>query len=373
MKILKFLTLLLVIFISCEELEDEFTEDAWQNSRGGPAYSIQQTTDGGYIIAASSSYSIDRTYDYEIVKLTSTGELDWQKCLGGSSDDRAYSVQQTTDDGYIIAGYSASSDGDVSDNHGVYDYWIVKLTSTGELDWQKSFGGMGYDYAYSIQQTTDGGYIVAGRSSSNDGDFSGNHGYGDYLIVKLTSTGEIDWYKLLGGSGIDWAYSIKQTTDGGYIIAGCSSSNNGDVSGHHSDTVYNIDYWIVKLTSAGEIDWQKCLGGSESEYAYSVQQTTDTGYIIAGYSYSFDGDVSENKGDLDYWIVKLTSTGEIDWQKSLGGSESDEAYSIQQTTDGGYIIAGYSRSNAGDVSGNHGSFDYWIIKLTSTGQLDWQK
>jgi hypothetical protein len=351
----------------------------WQKSLGGSgdddARSIQQTTDGGYIIAGYTNSNDDDVlenhggYDSWIVKLTSTGQLDWQKSFGGSSDDGSSSIQQTTDGGYIIAGDCYSDDGDVTMNYGECDYWIVKLSSTGDIDWQKSLGGSSNDWANFIKQTTDGGYIIAGQSNSNDGDVLENHGNYDYWIVKLSSTGQLDWQKSLGGSGDDDARSIQQTTDGGYIIAGFSNSNDGDVLENHGD----YDCWIVKLTSTGDTDWQKSLGGSGDDGAYSIQQTTDGGYIVAGDCYSDDGDVLENHGDYDCWIVKLTSTGDIDWQKSFGGSSNDWANFIEKTTDGGYIIAGDSKSNDGNVSGNHGDYDYWIVKLTSTGQLDWQK
>jgi hypothetical protein len=351
----------------------------WQKSLGGSgsdgALAVRQTFDGGYIIAGySNSNDGDVSgnqgdYDYWIVKLTLTGEIEWQKSYGGSGSDGAYSVQQTTDGGYIIAGDTESDDGDVTFNHGVSDYWIVKLGSTGVIEWQKSLGGSLGDLANIIQQTNDGGYIIAGESSSNDGDVMGNHGNSDYWIVKLTSTGKLTWQKSLGGSSIDRANFIKETNDGGYIIAGESKSDDGDVSENHGD----YDYWIVKLTSTGQIDWQKSFGGSSDDGAYSVQQTADGGYVIAGYSNSDDGDVSENHGDYDYWIVKLTSTGQIDWQKSLGGSSDDGAYSVQQITGGGYIIAGDSKSDDFDVSGNHGGSDYWIVKLNSTGEIEWQR
>ena len=379
MRILKFFILLLVFFASCEKQKDETTKSAWQRTMGGSdldvSWSIQQTNDGGYIITGfSSSNDHDVSgnhgyFDYWIVKITSTGKLDWQKSLGGSDLDLSWSIQQTNDGGYIIAGFSESNDGDVSGNHGKSDYWIVKLTSTGELDWQKSLGGSDRDESYSIEQTNDGGYIIAGCSESNDGDVSGNHGDYDYWIVKLTSTGEIDWQKSLGGSDLERAHSIQQTTDGGYIIAGYTWSNDGDVSGYHGTR----DFWIVKLTSTGKLDWQRSLGGYQNELAYYIQQTTDGGYIIAGESSSGNCDVTDYYGGSDYWIVKLTSTGELDWQRSIGGSDDDYAYSVQQTNDGGYIIAGSSESNDGNVSENHGNYDYWIVKLTSTGELDWEK
>jgi gliding motility-associated-like protein len=293
------------------------------------------------------------------------------KSLGGTGYDYAYSIQQTIDGGYIVAGESNSNDGDVSDNHGEMDFWVVKLTSIGTIAWQKSIGGSGWDQAKSIQQTIDGGYVIAGSSSSIDGDVSGNHGLYDCWVVKLTSIGTIEWQKSLGGSVDEFTRSILQTNDGGYIVAGYSNSNDGDVSGNHG----YFDCWVVKLTSTGTIDWQKSLGGSVNEFAKSIQQTFDGGYIVAGSATSNDGDVSGNQGLLDYWVLKLTNTGVIEWQKSLGGTGYDEATTIQQTNDGGYVVGGFSKSNDGDVSVNYGFGleDCWLIKLTSIGTLEWEK
>jgi uncharacterized protein YaiI (UPF0178 family) len=348
----------------------------WQKCLGGSgsddASSIQQTTDSGYIVAGSSTSNNGDVRgnhggaDYWIVKLKINGDIQWQKSLGGSSNDNASSIQQTTDSGYIVAGTSYSNDGDVSGHHGGSlnaDYWIVKLTKNGDIQWQKSFGGSGNDNASSIQQTTDSGYIVAGTSYSNNDNVRGNHGGADYWIVKLTKNGDIQWQKSLGGSSNDNASSIQQTTDSGYIVAGSSTSNNGDVSGHHGGSL-NADYWIVKLTKNGDIQWQKSLGGSSNDNASSIQQTTDSGYIVAGTSYSNNDDVRGNHGGADYWIVKLTKNGDIQWQKSLGGSGTDYANSIQQTADSGYVVAGSSTSNDGHVSRNHGGYDYWIVKLS---------
>ncbi|MCD6449891.1 MAG: PEGA domain-containing protein, partial [Thermotogaceae bacterium] len=170
----------------------------------------------------------------------------------------------------------------------------------------------------------------------------------------------IIWQKALGGSSKDWAYSIQQTSDGGYIVAGWTRSYyNGDVSEYHG----YIDAWVVKLGESGNIEWQKALGGSEGDEAHSIQQTRDGGYIVAGCTRSNDGDVSGNHGKVDAWVVKLGESGNIEWQKALGGSFWDKAYSIQQTSDGGFIVAGRTASNDGDVSGNHGEVDAWIVKL----------
>ena len=360
----------------------------WNKLLGGDQFeycnSIQQTSDGGYIVAGYSLSSANGdvtginhgNVDYWIVKLNGLGNIVWQKLIGGSSNEYAISVQQTTDGGYIIAGYSNSSaNGDVTGtNHGGYDYWIVKLDLNGVILWNKLIGGTGNERAQCVQQTTDGGYIVAGySSSSSNGDVTGiNHGLDDYWIVKLDLNGAILWDKLLGGNRLDEAQSIQQTAEGGYIIAGLSeSSANGDVTGVNHGSV--ADYWIVKLDSFGTITWNKLIGGPNLDNAYSIKQTTDGGYIVAGLSFSSaNGDVTGiNHGSPDYWIVKLDGSGIITWNQLLGGVGIDQSYSIQQTIDGGYIVAGFSTSSFnGDVTGgNHGAKDIWIIKLGSNGYL----
>ncbi|PCI93602.1 MAG: secretion protein [Flavobacteriales bacterium] len=373
---MKILSFLLIIFLSNLSIAQSIQ---WQKSLGGTnnerANRVKQTTDGGYIIAGES-YSNDGdvsgnhgVQDAWIVKLTNIGGISWQKSLGGTGDERITSIQQTMDGGYIVAGETNSNDGDISGNNGLRDYWIVKLTSLGIITWQKSLGGSSFDHGYNIQQTTDGGYIVTGNSSSNDGDVTGNHGSVDGWIVKLTSTGNITWEKSFGGSSADYLTRIQQTSDGGYVALGSSFSNNGDVTVNNG----SIDYWVIKLTSNGNITWEKSLGGTNSDLGSSIKQTTDGGYIVTGSSDSNDGDITGNKGGFDVWAVKLTSTGIISWQKSLGGTGDDYGVSIQQTIDGKYIIAAYSNSLDGDVTGNHGLNDYWLVKLTTTGVIDWQK
>ncbi|MBP6312233.1 MAG: T9SS type A sorting domain-containing protein [Flavobacteriales bacterium] len=352
----------------------------WQKTFGGNteerATSTQQTTDGGYIVAGyTTSNDGDVTgnhgsSDFWVVKLDPLGNLIWQKTIGGSDRDEANSIQQTTDGGYVVAGRSSSMDGDATGNQGSYDYWVVKLDSLGNLVWEKTLGGSGIDEAYSIQQTTDGGYIVAGNSNSTDGDLTGNQGNFDYWVVKLDPLGNLVWQKTLGGSGNwDKATSIQQCTDGGYIVAGYTTSMDGDVTGNQG----GIDYWVVKLDPFGNLVWQKALGGSDSDIALSIQQCTDGGYIVAGYTASMDGDVTGNQGAFDCWVAKLDPLGNLVWQKTLGESGADYGSSIQQTTDGGYIVAGMFSSD-GDVSGMFpGDYDYWVIKLDPLGNLVWQK
>lgn len=344
----------------------------WQKSYGGTnfdiANSVQQTTDGGYIIAGgSSSQNGDITFtggyrrnDYWIVKTDATGNIIWQKTLGGSGSDVAQSVSQTIDGGYIIAGSSYSTNGDVTGNHGNQDYWIVKLNANGGLVWQKALGGTGSDVATSAQQTADGGYIVCGFTSSNNGNVTGNHGATDYWVVKLNSTGNLLWQKTYGGSSSDDAYSIKQSADGGYFVAGQSSSTDGNVTGNHGSAG---DYWVIKLNAAGSLLWQKALGGTDYDIAFNLSLTNDGGCVVAGTARSVDGNITKPRGDYDYWLTKLNSSGTLNWQLSLGGSDYDEAYAVQQTADSGYVVAGFTFSNDGDVTLTHGNYDFWVVKL----------
>jgi hypothetical protein len=351
----------------------------WTKTYGGSdrdlGYSIQQTTDGGYIIAGgieSTDGEITGNhggFDYWVVKTDPSGILQWQKSYGGSDNDIACSIRQTTDGGYIIAGVSASVNGDITGNHGGDDYWVVKTNASGTLEWQKSYGGSAEDVTASLELTSDGGYIMTGYTDSNNGDITSTNGSRDYWVVKISSSGAIQWQKTYGGSDFDMANSVRQSIDGGYIISGYTSSDDGNVTVNHGGD----DYWIVKTNASGTIQWQKSYGGSDLDVMPKISLTNDGGYILAGHSYSNDGDVTGNHGQLDYWVVKTDQSGTIQWQKSYGGTNYDKANSIQQSTDGGFIIAGYSSSENGDVTGNHGSSDFWIIHTDPNGAIEWQK
>ncbi|MCD4731144.1 MAG: T9SS type A sorting domain-containing protein, partial [Bacteroidales bacterium] len=346
----------------------------WQKSLGGfgedGGFSIIQTEEGGYIFCGQTDAPFQGhqgQMDCWVVKLNEDGNTEWNKCFGGTVMDHGRSVVQTTDGGYFITGISNSNDGDVSGNHGGSDIWVVKLTVSGNIEWQKCLGGSQWEWSNFGIQTSDGGYIIAGSTESNDGDVTGNHGIYDCWIVKLNDSGLIEWSKCLGGSWVDEAYTIKQTNDNGFVMAGRTNSNDGDVSGNHSDSE---DYWVVKLDESGTIQWQKCLGGTDKDIAYSIECTTDNGYIVAGYSMSIDGDLTNNQGYKDYWIVKLNSFGEISWQQNFGGTEEEISTTLKQTSDGGYIIAGFTDSDDGHVSGNHGKEDFWIIKLSTENGIE---
>lgn len=314
-------------------------------------------------------FAIALFLSYSVLLAQTPPSIQWQKSFGGSQSDQAMHGVACSDGGYITIGTTRSTNGDVTGNHGEYDVWVVKTNSNGAMQWQKCFGGTNWDFGKYIQQTADGGFIIAGSTGSNDGDASGNHGSIDAWVVKLNAAGNIEWQKCLGGSSTDEAICIKQTSDGGYIVACNTGSNNGDVT-----VFYGVlDYWIVKLSGTGVIQWQKSFGGSDNEQIYSIRQTADGGYIASGQSKSNNGDVTGNHGNFDYWIIKISTTGTLQWQKSLGGVGSDLGMGITITADGGYIVTGQTDSFGGDVVGNHGSADAWVVKLDATGNKIWQK
>ncbi|MBK7853813.1 MAG: T9SS C-terminal target domain-containing protein [Bacteroidetes bacterium] len=373
----------LVTNLSAQEIE-------WQNTIGGSDHdflsSIQQTTDGGYICGGGSMSNIsgDKTenphggFDYWILKLDISGNIQWQKTIGGNNEDLLHFIKQTSDNGFICGGRSASDfSGNKTENClGGYDYWVIKLDSIGNIQWQNTIGGSSNDYLNSLQLTYDGGYICGGYSYSGISSDKTEIclGDADYWIVKLDNMGIIQWENTIGGSAKDELTSIQQTTDDGYVLGGFSRS---DISGDKTENSLGYDdYWVIKLDSIGNIVWQNTIGGDDGDILSYVQETTDAGYICGGFSYSnISGDKSENRlGDGDYWIIKLDSFGGIQWQNTIGGEVDDYIISIQQTLEGGYICGGYTHSNFSydKTENTQGAQDYWVIKLNSIGNIEWQ-
>jgi triacylglycerol esterase/lipase EstA (alpha/beta hydrolase family) len=337
---------------------------------------MRQTSDGGYIIATRTmSTNGDVTgnhggWDAWLVKLSSAGNLIWQRALGGTGTDEGYSVMETTDGGFVMTGTTNSNDGDVSGNHGDYDAWVVKVNSTGSLQWQRALGGTGFERLQSVRQTSDGGYILTGNTASFDGDVVGNDGGNDLWVVKLNNAGSLVWQKTFGGTGSEQAFSVMQTNDGGYVVAGFTTSNDGDVTGFHGG---GTDLWVIKLNGSGALVWQKALGGSGSDEGARIQQTSDGGYIVVGTTTSNNGDASGNHGGKDIWVVKLNATGSLVWQKELGSTTDDLGSWIQETNDGSFILVGRVSANDGDVSGAHMFLECWVAKVSSAGSLLWQR
>jgi hypothetical protein len=319
----------------------------------------------------------------------------WEKSYGGKHADYLFDAQPTADYGFILAGSSLSDKtGNKTDNnHGDLDYWIWKMDEKGDLDWQKSIGGSGFDLLQSIKNTRDGGFILAGTSSSPN-DFQKKDpckGITDFWVIKLDAKGEELWQRTIGGSGQNELLCAFQTRDGGYMLGGSSSSSPAlitskslpqdtktDIYAKSEKSRGNMDYWIVKLDKAGVVEWQKTYGGQYADLLRSMEQTQDGGYILGGYSNSpQSGDKTlSNKGIGDYWIIKINDVGGIEWQNVYGSNGDDQLYVIHQTADGGYIVGGNSNSTQplttlGGTVGN--GTDYWVLRLDEKGEVIWSK
>jgi len=350
----------------------------WSENYGGfqpdVVNEIEQTPDGGFIIVGWTG-SIDGDVsgnnggsDAWIVKIDQQGTIEWEKNYGGSDNDGASAVKLTADGGFIVVGNSRSNDGDVGANNGLLDSWVIKLDNEGNLEWSQNYGGSGNDSAVDVVEA-DSGYTVLSYSHSTDGDVGENNGLRDFWIIKLSDLGIIEWEHAYGGSTFETPSSIEIDTNGGYMIAGFSGSADGDVGANNGSN----DTWLVKLDNLGNLQWENNYGGSDNDVSYHMEQTSDGGYVLAGRSKSNDGDSPGNNGEHDCWIFKLSATGMLEWTKSYGGSQDDEALSIKETPDGKYLVAGVSLSNDGDVGGNFGAEDSWILKLGSTGDLEWER
>lgn len=406
--------LLPVLLIQCFFLNSIYAQSpeiVWQNTIGGNELDmlkeVTQTSDGGYVLGGYSFSNIsgDKSEDcigdadYWVVRVDSIGNIVWENTIGGTSDDELRTVKQTIDGGYILGGFSNSNiSGDKTEDNIDYmetggDYWVVKLDEEGNIDWQNTIGGNKLDIIFDISVTTDTGYILCGLSYSEESVDKTEHQIGnfaepDYWIVKLDSSGNIEWQNTIGGKLEDVPFSIIQTSDGGYFVGGYSNSGADHDKTEHSQGSY--DYWVLKLDSIGNILWQNTIGGEDVDILLCLNQTIDGGYVLGGYTHSdISGDKTEgcvdNCGYEDCWVVKLDSVGNIEWQNTIGGDFEDQISSISQTYDGGYIIGSRSNSCAygdrteecafyydwyweGYVQGN----DYWIIRLDSVGNIVWE-
>lgn len=305
----------------------------WQSCINGYLNSIGKTTDGAYITSGTSFST-----DFHLAKVDADGSVIWENDFGGSSSDYSYSGCNSNDGGYVAAGYTESNDGDVTNYHGSGDIWVIKVDAGGNLIWQRCLGGSSFEGANSVSPTADGGYLICGYTNSSDGDVSENHGNQDAWIVKLDGDGNLVWEKTIGTENWEYLEGGIATGDGGYALIGYTGSGN-----------------FTKLDADRNVQWSVWM----PSYAHSIVQTTDNGYAVAGGIYSI-----HHNATTDMWAAKLQSNGTIQWSKSLGGNYYEEAYSIKQNSDGSYIVAGQTSSSDGDVSENKGDYDRWIVKLS---------
>jgi hypothetical protein len=328
------LTLLLGLFCVSTVFADP-GDTLWTRTYGGSSedygWDVQQTTDGGFIVAGRTGSFGAGASDVWLLKTDADGDTLWARTYGGGAPDYGFSVQQTSDLGYIIAGYTLS--------FGVSgDVYLVKTDANGDALWTRTYGGGSSDEAHSVQQTTDGGYIVAGSTNSFGG------GGDDVYLVKTDANGDTLWTRAYGGSGGDAAWSVQQTTDGGYIITG--------------HTYPGI--WLLKTDADGDTLWTRTYVSSDYDESFCVQQTTDGGYVITGRTYS-----PERYDDV--WLLKTDADGDTLWTRTYGGNGGDEGWSVQQTTDGGYVVAGAT------ISFGAGDYDVWLLKADADGDTLWAR
>lgn len=301
------------------------------------ARGIVQTDDGGYVIAGYTNSFGAGGFDFWLIRIDSSGKMLWNRTYGGAADDKAFSLIKTADGGYVLGGTTESF------GAGDADFWLVKTDSSGNIEWNKTYGGSGFDMLLSVVQTPDQGYALAGRTLS-----FGNGGY-DAWLVKVNSTGEMEWNKTYGGTIDDWANCVVQTSDGGYAVFGNTFSYGAGSS----------DFWLVKTDSEGTAQWNRTYGGFSYEDASNVIQVSDGGYVMAGQTYTY----SVSMGD--FWLVKADASGNMQWNHSYGAIGNDMG-SVIHTSDGGYALGGWMYTTAGDAA-------FRLVKTDADGNMLWDK
>ncbi|TAI47458.1 hypothetical protein [Flagellimonas allohymeniacidonis] len=361
----------------------------WMKTYGGSgddtAQSVTSTSDGGYAILGYSNSAdgdlIGKTTtvnDYWLLKLDTDGNLQWSKTYGGSKDDRGQSVIQTIDGGYAIVGYAMSDDGDGSNNEGFHDNWILRLDANGAILWEKSFGFSGHDHSYDVVQTADGGFFFSGfldvtssggEGNTGKGNYLTQHGVGEFWGTKLDANGELVWRRYFGGTNNDRSYGVVEANDGSLVLTGASESDDFDISNAKG----SYDFWVVKVSPKGELVWERSFGGTGIDKAFDITKTEDGAYVIVGNTFSVDIDISKNNGESDVWLIKVDDQGNLVWEKTYGGTAFDAAQSVKTTLDGGFVIAGNSKSVDGNLTQNLGENDLWVIKTDASGNLEYQQ
>ena len=368
--------------------DEHALEIEWVKTFGGSneedAAVIKETTNGGYIVLGYTKSTdgdiTDKTTtdnDLWVMQLSNEGSIQWSKTYGGSDDERGTDIINTADGGYAMVGYTRSNDGDITENAGFYDYWIVKLNNQGDIQWQKTYGFSGNDQANSVIQTADGGYLITGfldvsasGGAGNDNRSSGSrHGVGEFWAIKTDAQGDYQWRQYFGGTNNDRPYDVIEAENGDFIMVGNSESVDFDIT----DPKGSYDYWAVRIKNTGELVWAKNYGGSGIEIAYSIITIGDGNYLIIGDTRSSDQDVSDNYGNADAWLVKIDGNGNLLWQKNHGGSQFDTGRSVHELDNGTIFVAGTSRSQDIDVTNNNGQSDAWLYITSADGTLLWEK
>jgi len=327
----------ILILASAEPLVGQTFERTYGGSDEDCGSSVSQTVDGGYVVAGYTG-SFGPSFDVYLVKTDASGDTIWTRTFGGASDDRAYSVAQTADDGYVVAGYTASFGAG-------FDVYLVKTDASGDTIWTRTYGGVSGDFGYGVAQTVDGGFVIVGNTQSF------GVGSDDIYLVKTDASGDTMWTRTFGGTDSDRGLSVVQAADSGYVITGCTRSSGAG----------NYDVWLIKTDASGDTFWTRTYGGSGDDEGLSVKQAADGGYIIVGITESFGA------GDYDVWLIKTDASGDTMWTRTFGSVSVDVGRSVSSTADGGYIIAGETESFGA------GWTDVWLIKTDASGDTIWTR
>lgn len=345
---------------------------------------IVQASDGGFVMVGSTKSTdgdiTDKTADDTdvwILKTDAQGTTQWSRTYGGSGDDEGTAIKKTNDGGYVISAVTRSNDGDImSGNAGFNDMWVFKISSSGTLLWEKTYGYSGNEVAYNVITTSDGGYLLLGvldvtasGGEGNVGRSSNSHAGGDYWVLKLDSEGERIWSRYYGGTFTDTAYDAVETPSGGFIITGTSDSQDVDISSN----IGEYDYWILNINANGDIIWKKNFGGSEIDLVYAMTKTLDGNYLLVGDTRSNDVNIQNLIGNADVWAVKFNEAGSILWAKTYGGTQFESARDVVALSDGSFAIVSSSRSSDVDVSDNYGVNDAWLLLIDKDGEILGQK
>lgn len=347
---LLFLSAVLLVLLCSSLVVSVEAASMWSQTYGGSASdsarSLIKSSDGGYVLAGTWNYSYSE--DAWLVKTDPLGNMLWNKTCGGTEQDGASSLIITSDGNYAMAGHTGSY------GAGGSDFWLVKIDGFGNIDWNRTYGGKDDDYASSLIATPDGGYALAGTwnyTTYYPGGVPFPVLHGDFWLVKTDASGVMQWNKTYGGNGDDGAVSLVVTSDGGYALTGYTRSFGAGSN----------DFWLMKTDAVGIMRWNKTYGGTSADFAYSLIETSDGGYAVVGTTMSFGA------GGADFWLVKTDAFGNVQWNRTYGGTDNDMATSVIASSDGGYVLAGQTRSFGA------GSSDFWLVKTDALGNIQWNK
>lgn len=335
-----------------------------------------QCSDGGFVtVGTSNSNDGDRlqfkgNYDIWVVKTDNVGQIVWEYSYGGPGLDEGFGITESPDNGYVVIGRIYDKGGDITKNYAKGDIWIFKISSSGGLEWNQTIGGSNIEIPSNVISTQDGGFLVSGYSASSDGLITDSKGQGDGLLIKLSSDGGISWIKTVGGAGGDRICCVVENSGSGYYAVGYTSSN--DLTGINKNISGLSDIWVLKLNPIGDIDWQKVYGGSNADAGYNLIRNSKGNLVVCGTTYSNDYDFTQNLGKQDYCVLSINSNGNLIWAKNYGGSKDDVAEELLEINNG-YIVIGTTQSYEPDIVNHHtglnGNSDIWLISIDTSGKL----